>query len=98
YDPARLPTFGQRDHGALTIAAGPNNPVGAVWIALSANTYGIHGTPAPALISKTASHGCVRLTNWDAVELGRAVRAGVPVQLLDRSPRAQAATETPRPG
>ncbi len=79
YDPARLPTFGRRNHGALTIAAGPNNPVGAVWIALSADTYGIHGAPQPSQVSKTASHGCVRLTNWDATELGRAVRAGVPV-------------------
>jgi lipoprotein-anchoring transpeptidase ErfK/SrfK len=83
YDPERLPTFGQRDHGALTIAAGPNNPVGAVWIALSADTYGIHGAPHPQLVSKSASHGCVRLTNWDAVELGRAVRAGVTVHFGD---------------
>jgi lipoprotein-anchoring transpeptidase ErfK/SrfK len=79
YDPERLPTFGERDHGALTIAAGPNNPVGAVWIALSADTYGIHGAPFPERVSKSASHGCVRLTNWDAIELGRAVTAGVPV-------------------
>ncbi|GAM98526.1 erfK/srfK [alpha proteobacterium U9-1i] len=83
YDPARLPTFGERDHGALTIAAGPNNPVGAVWIALTADTYGIHGAPNPSQVSKTASHGCVRLTNWDATELGRAVRAGVPVRFRD---------------
>jgi lipoprotein-anchoring transpeptidase ErfK/SrfK len=81
YDPARLPTFGERDHGALNIAAGPNNPVGAVWIALSADTYGIHGAPNPSQISKTQSHGCIRLTNWDAVELGRAVRPGVPVAI-----------------
>lgn len=79
YDPARLPTFGERGHGALNIAAGPNNPVGAVWIALSADTYGIHGAPNPSLVSKTQSHGCIRLTNWDATELGRAVRVGVPV-------------------
>lgn len=85
YDPARLPTFGQRDHGALTIAPGPNNPVGAVWIALSADTYGIHGAANPAQVSKTQSHGCIRLTNWDAIELGRAVRAGVPVAIRARS-------------
>lgn len=83
YDPARLPTFGHRDHGALTIAAGPNNPVGAVWIALSVDTYGIHGAPFPSQISKTQSHGCVRLTNWDAIELGHAVSAGVPVRFRD---------------
>ncbi|ANP47647.1 hypothetical protein ATE48_17945 [Candidatus Viadribacter manganicus] len=85
YDPARLPSFGQRNHGALDIAAGPNNPVGAVWIALSADTYGIHGAPNPSQVSKTQSHGCIRLTNWDAVELGRAVRPGVPVAIRESS-------------
>lgn len=85
YDPARLPTFGRRNHGAVDIAAGPNNPVGAVWIALSAETYGIHGAPNPSQVSKTQSHGCIRLTNWDAVELGRAVRPGVPVAIRENS-------------
>lgn len=85
YDPERLPTFGRRDHGALDIAAGPNNPVGAVWIALSADTYGIHGAPNPSQVSKTQSHGCIRLTNWDAVELGRAVRPGVTVSIRQSS-------------
>ncbi|MCX7360067.1 MAG: L,D-transpeptidase [Alphaproteobacteria bacterium] len=85
YDPARLPTFGQRDHGALDIAAGPNNPVGAVWIALSADTYGIHGAPNPSQVSKTQSHGCIRLTNWDVIELGHAVRPGVPVAIRQSS-------------
>lgn len=89
YDPARLPTFGERNHGAVNIAAGPNNPVGAVWIALSADTYGIHGAPNPSLVSKTQSHGCVRLTNWDAIELGRAVRPGVAVHIRERSTLAQ---------
>ena len=85
YDPSRLPTFGARDHGALDIAAGPNNPVGAIWIALSAETYGIHGAPNPSQVSKTQSHGCIRLTNWDAVELGRAVQAGIPVSIRESS-------------
>lgn len=57
----------------LTIAPGPNNPVGVVWIDLSRDGYGIHGTPEPRLIGKTSSHGCVRLTNWDAHELSLAV-------------------------
>jgi lipoprotein-anchoring transpeptidase ErfK/SrfK len=91
YDPARLPTFGRRNHGALTIAAGPNNPVGVVWIALSRDTYGIHGAPEPQQVSKTQSHGCVRLTNWDASELGRAVHAGVPVSFRDQGLQASAA-------
>jgi lipoprotein-anchoring transpeptidase ErfK/SrfK len=57
----------------LTIAAGPNNPVGSTWIDLSRPGYGIHGTPRPELIGKTSSHGCVRLTNWDVAQLSRAV-------------------------
>ncbi|MGE0743032.1 MAG: L,D-transpeptidase family protein [Hyphomonadaceae bacterium] len=89
YDPARLPTFGRRNHGALDIAAGPNNPVGAVWIALSADTYGIHGAPNPSQVSKTQSHGCIRLTNWDAVELGRAISVGAPVAIRQQSTIAQ---------
>jgi lipoprotein-anchoring transpeptidase ErfK/SrfK len=63
----------------LTIAAGPNNPVGGTWIDLSKEGYGIHGSPDPRLIGKTASHGCVRLTNWDAAELGGAVEKGTTV-------------------
>ncbi|SMC60460.1 Lipoprotein-anchoring transpeptidase ErfK/SrfK [Fulvimarina manganoxydans] len=53
----------------LTLPAGPNGPVGSMWIDLSKPTYGIHGTAHPALIDKTQSHGCVRLTNWDAQNL-----------------------------
>lgn len=64
---------------ALTIAPGPNNPVGVVWIDLSRDGYGIHGTPEPRLIGKTSSHGCVRLTNWDAHELSLAVSKGTEV-------------------
>ena len=63
----------------LTIAAGPNNPVGSTWIDLTKEGYGIHGTPEPRLIGKTPSHGCVRLTNWDAAELSRAVKQGTTV-------------------
>ncbi|SFQ76728.1 Lipoprotein-anchoring transpeptidase ErfK/SrfK [Nitratireductor indicus] len=63
----------------LRIPPGPNGPVGSVWIALSKPTYGIHGTPDPSKIGKTASHGCVRLTNWDAEELAKRVKPGVPV-------------------
>ena len=66
----------------LTIAAGPNNPVGDVWIDLSRDGFGIHGTPEPRLIGKTSSHGCVRLTNWDARELASAVAKGTTVVFL----------------
>ncbi|HYM23956.1 MAG TPA: L,D-transpeptidase [Vicinamibacterales bacterium] len=63
----------------VTIKAGPNNPVGVVWINLNLEHYGLHGTPEPANIGKTESHGCVRLTNWDAVRLTSLVKKGTPV-------------------
>ena len=64
-----------------TIQPGPNNPVGVVWIDLSKEHYGIHGTPDPGQISRTQSHGCIRLTNWDAIKLAQQVRAGTPAVL-----------------
>lgn len=67
----------------LTIPPGPNGPVGTVWIALSKPTYGIHGTPEPSRIGKTSSHGCIRLTNWDAQELAKMVKPGVVVHFTD---------------
>lgn len=67
----------------LQLQPGPNGPVGTVWIALSRPTYGIHGTPEPSKIGKTQSHGCIRLTNWDATELGKMVSPGVTVEFID---------------
>ncbi len=67
----------------FTVAAGPNNPVGAVWIALSLESYGIHGTPEPSKVSKTYSHGCVRLTNWDVKDLAKLVSKGTAVEFID---------------
>lgn len=68
--------------GVLTIPPGPNGPVGSVWIGLSKPSFGIHGTPEPARIDKTGSHGCIRLTNWDAEELAAMVTPGVTVDFL----------------
>jgi lipoprotein-anchoring transpeptidase ErfK/SrfK len=65
------------------IPAGPNNPVGVAWIDLSKPHYGIHGTPVPASIGKTQSHGCIRLTNWDVAALTASVGAGTDVVLQD---------------
>ncbi|RYC12426.1 L,D-transpeptidase [Ciceribacter ferrooxidans] len=67
----------------LAIPPGPNGPVGTVWMALSKPTYGIHGTPEPAKIGRTQSHGCIRLTNWDATELAKMVSPGVTVEFVD---------------
>ncbi|MBP1749067.1 MAG: ykuD [Deltaproteobacteria bacterium] len=62
-----------------TIAAGPNNPVGLVWIGISKKHYGLHGTPEPSTIGRAQSHGCVRLTNWDALKLAALVKPGTKV-------------------
>lgn len=66
----------------LRIPPGPNNPVGLAWIGLDRPGYGIHGSPRPEEISRTESHGCFRLTNWDALKLLRAIRADLPVAVL----------------
>jgi lipoprotein-anchoring transpeptidase ErfK/SrfK len=65
------------------IAPGPNNPVGVVWIALNEKGYGIHGTPEPEKVGKSYSHGCVRLTNWDALALAAMVKKGTVVEFVD---------------
>jgi lipoprotein-anchoring transpeptidase ErfK/SrfK len=65
------------------IPAGPNNPVGVAWIDLSKPHYGIHGTPVPASIGKSQSHGCIRLTNWDVTTLMSSVSSGTQVVLQD---------------
>jgi lipoprotein-anchoring transpeptidase ErfK/SrfK len=70
---------GVQSRKAFTIRPGPNNPVGTVWINLSADGYGIHGTPSPGKVSKAASHGCVRLTNWDAERVAQRVSKGTAI-------------------
>jgi len=80
YDPSRV-SYGDGG-GKVVVPPGPNNPVGSVWIDLSRDTYGIHGTPDPAKIGKTASSGCVRLTNWDAEQLATGVKPGVVVRFI----------------
>jgi len=69
-------------HEKAKLPPGPNNPAGVVWIDLSLEHFGIHGTPEPANVGKTQSHGCIRLTNWDAAELADLVRPGTPVELV----------------
>jgi lipoprotein-anchoring transpeptidase ErfK/SrfK len=66
-------------HTKATVQPGPNNPVGLVWINLSKEHYGLHGTPEPATIGRTQSHGCVRLTNWDALKVAALVQPGTRV-------------------
>jgi lipoprotein-anchoring transpeptidase ErfK/SrfK len=66
-------------HAKAKIPAGPNNPVGVVWIDIDKPHYGIHGTPEPGRIGYSTSHGCVRLTNWDAARLASLVTTGTTV-------------------
>jgi lipoprotein-anchoring transpeptidase ErfK/SrfK len=85
----------------LTVRPGPNNPVGLVWIDLTAPSYGIHGTPQPEDIGKSKSHGCIRLTNWDAVDLAAMVRPGTTLRFegLDSpgAPPPLSVSQGPRP-
>jgi len=66
-------------HAKAKIPPGPNNPVGVVWIDISREHYGLHGTPEPGKVGHTQSHGCVRLTNWDASYVASLVKKGTPV-------------------
>ena len=68
-------------HNGKTVAPGPGNPVGSRWMGLSKAGYGIHGTPAPEMISATQSHGCFRLANWNAEKVIKMVKVGTPVDV-----------------
>lgn len=81
YDPKNFVQAGNMNK--LILPAGPNNPVGNMWIALSKKSYGIHGTPEPAKIDKTRSHGCVRLANWDAQALSKRIKPGITVEFRE---------------
>lgn len=70
-------------HAKATIPPGPNGPVGVVWIDLTKEHYGLHGTPEPSKIGHTSSHGCVRLTNWDALKLAGFVTKGTKVRFVE---------------
>jgi len=85
---SKLPNFrydlkmlqeGERSSNFHVLPPGPNNPVGVIWIALSKEGIGIHGTDDPDSIGRSASHGCIRLANWDVVKLRRMVKPGIPV-------------------
>jgi lipoprotein-anchoring transpeptidase ErfK/SrfK len=82
YDP-KYKFKGVESKEPFTINAGPNNPVGATWIGLSQASYGIHGTSDPSRVSKSESHGCVRLTNWDVARLAQSLKKGVEVSFVE---------------
>lgn len=68
----------KKDSDPAMLPPGPNGPVGVVWLDLSKEHYGIHGTPEPQLIGRSQSHGCIRLTNWDVARLSLMVKPGTP--------------------
>ena len=82
YNPRLFWDANPRD-SVTTIAPGPNNPVGVVWMQLSKAHYGIHGTPEPSQIGHSQSHGCIRLTNWDILRLASMVEPGTPAILAE---------------
>jgi lipoprotein-anchoring transpeptidase ErfK/SrfK len=82
YDP-KYKFKGVESTKPFTINAGPNNPVGSMWIGLSQAGYGIHGTGDPSRVSKSESHGCVRLTNWDVARLAQSLKKGVAVTFIE---------------
>jgi lipoprotein-anchoring transpeptidase ErfK/SrfK len=86
----KLPTFrydkqmlkhGERSGDFHLLPPGPNNPVGIMWIALNKKGIGLHGTDSPDQIGRNASHGCIRLANWDVVKLAALVEKGTPVTI-----------------
>jgi lipoprotein-anchoring transpeptidase ErfK/SrfK len=89
---ARNPTFNYNPdlfwdadpkHAKAKLPPGPNGPVGLVWIDINKPHYGIHGTPEPGTVGHTTSHGCVRLTNWDALKLAAMVGKGTKVEFTE---------------
>ena len=70
-------------HPGKVVGPGKQNPLGTRWVGLSRKGYGIHGTATPSKISKSESHGCIRLTNWDASLLGSNVKKGIPVNFVE---------------
>jgi lipoprotein-anchoring transpeptidase ErfK/SrfK len=89
---ARNPTFNYNpdlfwdadpSHAKAKLPPGPNGPVGVVWVDINKPHYGIHGTPEPSTVGHTTSHGCVRLTNWDALRLAALVGKGTKVEFVE---------------
>jgi lipoprotein-anchoring transpeptidase ErfK/SrfK len=79
------------------IPPGPNGPVGLVWIGISKPHYGLHGASDPGLIGRTYSDGCIRMTNWDALELAKLVGVGTPV-IMKEDPGSPGAREAKNQG
>jgi lipoprotein-anchoring transpeptidase ErfK/SrfK len=94
FDPEMWPEV-RNVHSVLEIPKGPRNPVGLCWMGLALKGYGMHGTPAPDMIGKTGSHGCFRLTNWDAVRLSGMVHEGMSVAFVQGAGEGHAVPAAP---
>lgn len=86
YDPTLYSEVPDSEPDAM-LSPGPNSPVGVVWMALSKEHYGMHGTNDPESIGYASSHGCVRLVNWDADEVSRRISPGTLVSFVDPTPK-----------
>ena len=82
YDP-KLMWDAKPHHEKTKIGPGPNNPVGLVWFGLTKPHYGIHGTPEPSKVGRIETHGCVHLTNWDALKLSAMASAGIALEVRE---------------
>lgn len=80
YDPKLLKSAPKAD-AKVEIAAGPNNPVGTIWLGLTKPHWGIHGTPNPANVGHSETNGCIHLTNWDAERLSILAKVGFKVEV-----------------
>jgi lipoprotein-anchoring transpeptidase ErfK/SrfK len=80
FDPAKLNDKNPK-HTRAKIAAGPNSPIGVLWMGLNKPHYGIHGSPQPATVGRTETNGCIHLTNWDALKLSAIASPGVAVDV-----------------
>ncbi len=97
YDEAML-EHGVRSDNFVNLPPGPNSPVGVMWMGLNKSGIGLHGTANPETIGRAASHGCIRLANWDAVKLSQLVTTGTTVKIDgEGKPPAPAPAVTPAP-
>ncbi len=97
YDEAML-NHGVRSDKFVNLPPGPNSPVGVMWMGLNKRGIGLHGTANPETIGRAASHGCIRLANWDAVKLSQLVTTGTTVKIDgEGKPPAPAPAVTPAP-
>jgi len=76
------PTYDSWARGLKPVPPGPGNPLGTRWMGLSAPGVGIHGTPDPASLGYSASHGCIRMFIPSAEWLFNHVQVGTPVIIV----------------